>query len=222
MTTNRTNSNASQNSWDTRIGGSPCVHRRGYVSRSACQQSSHSDQPLIVSAFSPFAVVLPRVKAVSVTKVLNQHLATTISSDGRIQIYPLAGILTALNTTSATEIQPIQTYDTKGSRLTCLTVVGVKDDRTTRGTVDGMGDSDSEDEGSSDSDDDDDADIVDKGFDGVADGHDNEELEVDEDEDDEEEEDEDDEEEEDESEQDGVEGEVEADGDEEEWGGIDG
>jgi len=93
--------------------------------------------PLKFQCFAELVGHANRVKAVSVTKVLNQHTATTISSDGSIHVYSLANLAAAIGAESPLQIKPVQRYDTKGSRLTCLTVVGVRDDRTTRGTVDG-------------------------------------------------------------------------------------
>merc|ERR1711939_948748 len=132
--------------------------------------------------------------------VLNQHTATTISSDGQIHVYSLANLASAIGAESPLQIKPVQQYDTKGSRLTCLTVVGVRDDRTTRGTVDGG------DVSSDDSDDDSEGNDSELELDEDA-ADDMEELEREEGEDDEDEEDDDDEAADEQN--------------DEEWGGID-
>ena len=73
-----------------------------------------------------------RVKAVNIIKVAlpstspsiptsSTTLACTISSDGWIRTFDLAPILSS-TTDNAIELQAIAEYDTKGSRLTCLTV----------------------------------------------------------------------------------------------------
>ncbi|KLO19291.1 WD40 repeat-like protein [Schizopora paradoxa] len=73
-----------------------------------------------------------RVKAVDIitvalpsftppTPVSSTTLACTISSDGWIRVFDLAPILSS-KADNVIELQAIATYDTKGSRLTCLTV----------------------------------------------------------------------------------------------------
>ena len=52
-------------------------------------------------------------------------IVTTISSDGKIRLYDLASLPPASSTSPNQEkvqIEPITEYDTKGSRLTCLTL----------------------------------------------------------------------------------------------------
>lgn len=78
-------------------------------------------------------------------RVLEEQIATTISSDGFINFYLLPRSLEqSLNVPQ--QLQPVSNYDTKGSRLTCLTAVGVGNDRT---TVASAADAESEDEDSS-------------------------------------------------------------------------
>ena len=68
----------------------------------------------ILPADSPNASLLRRVKSVEIVKANKQDYAITISSDGKIHIYLLSSL--------KGDIEPCATYDTKGSRLTCLTV----------------------------------------------------------------------------------------------------
>ena len=52
-------------------------------------------------------------------------IVTTISSDGKIRLYDLVSLPPASSTSPNQEkvqIEPITEYDTKGSRLTCLTL----------------------------------------------------------------------------------------------------
>ena len=114
-----------------------------------------------------------RVKSVTVVNVLNQHLVVSISSDGKINVYPLPIRKSTTSTNTSTQeqvgipvnpkegeeediqsIHPISSFDTKGSRLTCLSVVAVSGDRTTAASVTANGFSDGESEsGDSESDD---------------------------------------------------------------------
>lgn len=49
-------------------------------------------------------------------------LVSTISSDGKVRVYDLAAIATESPTRELLEISPVVEYDTKGSRLTCMTM----------------------------------------------------------------------------------------------------
>lgn len=50
---------------------------------------------------------------------LSTTLVCTVSSDGFINIYDLASV--PLSSTQKTEIEPLVSYDSKGTRLTCVT-----------------------------------------------------------------------------------------------------
>lgn len=93
---------------------------------------------------------LHRVKSISAVRVSGQHLAITASSDGTIKVFSL-GALSVPTTdeaiTDPAQIEAVSTFDTNGARLTCLTAVAVKDDRSTTAaatSVRGEEDSDSE------------------------------------------------------------------------------
>ena len=47
-------------------------------------------------------------------------MITTISSDGKVRLYDLAAL--PLTSDEKTQLEPIAEYDTKGTRLTCLTM----------------------------------------------------------------------------------------------------
>lgn len=49
-------------------------------------------------------------------------LVSTISSDGKVRVYDLAAIATESPSGELLEISPVAEYDTKGSRLTCMTM----------------------------------------------------------------------------------------------------
>lgn len=104
-------------SWDTRTGQS--------------ERLLHSSVP---AESYPYYL---RVKAISVVTVLGQQLATTASSDGTIKVYSLAGLSTLISSgvVGLEEFKPIASFDTKGSRLTCLAAVAVSGDRTTAGSA---------------------------------------------------------------------------------------
>ena len=78
--------------------------------------------------------VVCSVKALSLVQILSQQVLVTISSDGFIRVFVLPASLPSTADTHATaplEISAVGSYDTKGSRLTCLSAVAVSDDRTT-------------------------------------------------------------------------------------------
>lgn len=68
-------------------------------------------------------------------QILSQQVLATISSDGLIRVFVLPSSIPAVAdgqaTASPLEITAVGSYDTKGSRLTCLSAVAVSDDRTT-------------------------------------------------------------------------------------------
>lgn len=89
------------------------------------------------------------VKAISVVRVLNQQIVASISSDGTIKTFSLASLEVPSVAAEPKQIEPLSSYDTKGSRLTCLTAIAVSDDRTTTAAASIRDeDSDSEDSGS--------------------------------------------------------------------------
>jgi protein MAK11 len=49
-------------------------------------------------------------------------IVCTVSSDGHIHVYDLASLPLHPETSQTTQITPIADYDTKGTRLTCITV----------------------------------------------------------------------------------------------------
>lgn len=72
-----------------------------------------------VKAVNIIMVALPSISPSTPTS--STTLACTISSDGCIRTFDLAPILSS-KADNAIELQAIAEYDTKGSRLTCLTV----------------------------------------------------------------------------------------------------
>jgi protein MAK11 len=76
--------------------------------------------------FSVKAVEIIRLALPPSTKAnaaLSTIIACTVSSDGKIHVYDLALLPTDLGAGSeALQISPVAEYDTKGTRLTCVTV----------------------------------------------------------------------------------------------------
>jgi protein MAK11 len=62
------------------------------------------------------------VKALDVLVSQGSTFAATVSSDGRIHLYDLTMLLGASPSSKPQEIEPIAVYDTKASRLTCVTI----------------------------------------------------------------------------------------------------
>lgn len=87
------------------------------------------------------------MKSISIVQVLGQQLVAAISSDGTIKSFSLSALDLSGTSQDPQVIEPVSSYDTKGSRLTCMAAVAVKDDRTTTyaESVGGRGDSDSTD-----------------------------------------------------------------------------
>lgn len=92
------------------------------------------------------------MKTVSVLEVLGQRLCAAISSDGTIRTFNLSILNVPGSSDEVQTLQPLSIYDTKGSRLTCMTAVSVKDDRTTTYAESVASGSDSEDSSDEDSD----------------------------------------------------------------------
>ena len=149
----------------------------------------------------------------SAVRVSGQHLAITASSDGTIKVFSLGALSVPTGDEAISEpaqIEAVSTFDTNGARLTCLTAVAVKDDRTTTAAATSVrGEEDSDSEADSERD----LEGFERGEEQDVDAEHPEGLEGDSDEDDEEDEDDSDSEG---SDQDGAE--IEAEGDE--WEGI--
>lgn len=62
------------------------------------------------------------VKALDVIVSQGSTFAATVSSDGRIHLYDMATLLGASASSKPQEVEPIAVYDTKASRLTCVTI----------------------------------------------------------------------------------------------------
>lgn len=106
---------------------------------------------------------LPSVKALSIVQILSQQLCTTISSDGTIKVFNLSTLKLESSSTQGKiqEIAASSSFDTNGSRLTCLTAVAVKDDRTTYAdSIAASADSGSDSESDDNSDDEEDVDLA--------------------------------------------------------------
>lgn len=59
----------------------------------------------------------------------NAAFATTVSSDGQIHLYDLTAAMDISSVTEPLNVAPIAVYDTKGSRLTCVTITETEEDR---------------------------------------------------------------------------------------------
>ncbi|KAH8833257.1 WD40-repeat-containing domain protein [Flagelloscypha sp. PMI_526] len=68
-----------------------------------------------------------RIKAIQIYSTSTTTVVCTASSDGKINLYNLASVHPSTDTDKVIEIEPKASYDTKGTRLTCLTVGDVKD-----------------------------------------------------------------------------------------------
>ena len=62
-------------------------------------------------------------------------IACTVSSDGNVNLYDIAAIPDEPSTDTIKQIEPLTTYDSKGTRLTCVTLAD--GDMDTGGTVNG-------------------------------------------------------------------------------------
>jgi protein MAK11 len=86
----------------------------------------HSPGLFLRCLFSVKAVEILRVALPPSTKAnasLSTIIVCTVSSDGKIHIYDLASLPANLVAGSeALQISPVAEYDTKGTRLTCVTI----------------------------------------------------------------------------------------------------
>lgn len=64
------------------------------------------------------------MKALDLITIQNATFAATVSSDGRIHLYDLTAVLNLSDVAEREplDVAPIAVYDTKGSRLTCVTI----------------------------------------------------------------------------------------------------
>jgi protein MAK11 len=81
---------------------------------------------LRVKAIDTLRIALPNLStsSTSAPSAIATTIACTISSDGNIHIYDLARLHDASNESSSEpqKIEPVASYDTKGTRLTCVTL----------------------------------------------------------------------------------------------------
>ncbi|CCA68745.1 related to MAK11 protein (maintenance of killer toxin-encoding satellite M1 dsRNA) [Serendipita indica DSM 11827] len=63
-----------------------------------------------------------RVKALDISTNMGNTYVSTVSSDGRIHLYDMSEALSAEPGSEPSEIQPMASYDTNGSRLTCVVI----------------------------------------------------------------------------------------------------
>ena len=64
-------------------------------------------------------IALPPIPS---TKRTSTTLVSTISSDGKIRVYDLAAVTSDASIKAPLQIDPLTEYDSKGSRLTCMTI----------------------------------------------------------------------------------------------------
>ena len=80
-----------------------------------------SDQSLArVKAVETIHIALPKTTPKSEDARATTTIACTISSDGKIFVYDLAAL--PAETKEKMQLHPVAEYDTRGTRLTCLTV----------------------------------------------------------------------------------------------------
>jgi protein MAK11 len=82
-------------------------------------------KPCVISEI----LTLSSVKAVDILVWEETTFAATVSSDGRIHLYDLAPGLGSPGSDAPLDCAPICCYDTKGSRLTCVTLAAVDEDQ---------------------------------------------------------------------------------------------
>ncbi|KAG8836082.1 hypothetical protein FRC17_010015 [Serendipita sp. 399] len=75
-----------------------------------------------------------RVKAIESITIQNTTYATSVSSDGQVHLYDLTNVLAASAQSDPLAVHPLAVYDTKGSRLTCVTVTDCGDVEMTSST----------------------------------------------------------------------------------------
>jgi protein MAK11 len=77
-----------------------------------------------VKAIDTLSIALPSTtSSPNCAVVKTTTIACTISSDGQIHLYNLASLSENL-LGEPQRLEPVVTYDTKGTRLTCLTIAG--------------------------------------------------------------------------------------------------
>lgn len=62
------------------------------------------------------------IPAATIDSRTSTTVVSTISSDGKIRLYDLAVVPTAGQSAEIPDIEPVAEYDTKGSRLTCMSL----------------------------------------------------------------------------------------------------
>jgi protein MAK11 len=87
-------------------------HENRSVSIHICNSVSLSDRDCRIKALQTLDISLPS----SGSNSISTTILSTVSSDGKIHIYDLA----ELEIPEQKEILPVATYDTKGTRLTCV------------------------------------------------------------------------------------------------------
>lgn len=73
-----------------------------------------------VKAVDTISIALPHLKDSNLDRSFTT-IACTASSDGKINIYDLASLPSALAISQRVQIQPCAEYNSKGTRLTCIT-----------------------------------------------------------------------------------------------------
>ncbi|KAG9313177.1 WD40-repeat-containing domain protein [Chiua virens] len=73
-----------------------------------------------VKAVEPIVIALPKTVSKSEDAQQTTTIVCTISSDGKIFVYDLAAL--PAEAKEKLQLQPVAEYDTKGTRLTCLTI----------------------------------------------------------------------------------------------------
>jgi protein MAK11 len=78
--------------------------------------------PLVYPTPSTDLFLASSVKALDVLVSQGSTFVATVSSDGRVHLYDLDTLLGASASSKQQEVKPIAVYDTKASRLTCVTI----------------------------------------------------------------------------------------------------
>lgn len=88
-----------------------------------------------VKALEAMTIQLPSSTSDSITQRQSTIIICTASSDGKIRVFDLAS-LPELGAEAETpvQIEPVAEYDTKGTRLTCITLADAGDDQNESGT----------------------------------------------------------------------------------------
>ena len=87
--------------------------------RISCRRTS-DQTPVRVKAVETLPIALPKTTSNGEDVRATTTIVCTISSDGMIFVYDLAALPT--ETSEKLQLHPVAEYDTKGTRLTCLTV----------------------------------------------------------------------------------------------------